>query len=372
MSKYLIALFAFLLAVLAGCARAPIPVKLSAELAEQVFSPKLSLQENGAVNCQWVEFHKDSIGGAGCMWNPGTRSFGAAESYDFLDRRWVQCIPQLDRFRFANQGTATLVAHSCIQESFIVFRDSTGKREAAWLAAPAVLTYPVAVDSLFLILFESPLDHGLICVWLDRGGREISRDTLDLPSPDFAAPSAGGVTLVKAENNRFRVFHMAALCSWVDSAQVARGYPAKQQIGTDYFTEGDDLGIVSAYRDSNNSVTVETHLLNGAARRSTHTAAIKRSGMGQVVAFRAVPSGENAPLLFALDQDGTRNEFWVLGAADEGYYSRKSRAGVAVNESLQEFCAFRLDARSVLAAYTCGDSASVAANSCYAVQLELE
>ncbi|MCB9357433.1 MAG: hypothetical protein H6505_02580 [Calditrichaeota bacterium] len=365
------ALIASLL-ILLGCSRVPETVRIDTGRAEQIFTPRLSKQESGELNCQWVEFHTDSIGGADCAWNSATGTFDKPESYDFIDRRWVQCIPQLDRFHFANHGTATLVAHSCIQEAFIVFRDSTDKREAAWLAAPAVLTYPIPVDSLFLILYESPLDFGLICVWLDRGARELSRDTLDLPSPEFATASAGGVMMVKAEEDRFRIFHMAPLCSWVDSTSVARSYPAKQQFGTDYFASGDNLFIVSGYRKAeSNEQEIETHVFFGTQRESQHNAAIKRESVGKYVAFRAVDSGREFPYLLALEEDAEQMRLTVLGVNNDGYWSRMTPR-VDVSPTIQEFTTLR-DQTKILAAYTAATSDTLpAADACYSLQFNLE
>ena len=191
------------LLALLGCARAPEPVRIDAGTAQQAFTPRLAVQEHGGLYCQWVEFHADSIGAAGCFWDERTGMYSTPELFDFMNRRWVQCIPELERFYFANRGSATMVAHSCIQESYMLFRDSTGKREAAWLTAPSVLTYPIPVDSLFLVFFESPLSHGLITVWLDRGGREQSRDTFAIQSPEFAAADGNGVTFVRADDHEF-------------------------------------------------------------------------------------------------------------------------------------------------------------------------
>lgn len=373
MSKHLTAIVVSLIAVLAGCSRAPVAVKLDSGVAEQTFAPKIELQASGELTCQWVEFHKDSIGGAGCVWNAEQRKFGAPRGYGFLQREYVVCIPELERWNLQNNKSATFVAHPCIQECFMLFwNETTNKREAAWLAAPAIQTRPVQVDTLFFVAHESPTEFGLITLWIDRGGRELSRDTLDLPSPEYVGATNAGVTLVDQRDSTFSVYFLPRLCSWVDSTSVRRMKPSKQQVGTDYYMEGGGLFIVSGYRNANHTVTVETHVLNGTTLEATHSADVKRVGMGEVVAFRALRSGGNVPQLFALEQDGTRNEFWVLGLNDDGYYSHKSRAGFAVDETLQEFCAYRLNDELVLAAYTCGDKESAVANSCYAVQLEME
>ena len=205
--KYIPLFILLLLAV--GCSRAPKSVRVDSGLAEQIFTPVISVQESGDLYCQWTEFHHDSIGGAGAMWIPDSLTFGKPDLYEFISRRWVQCIPDLRRFHFANHHTATFVAHSCIQESYILSRDEEGDREGAWVTAPAVLSYPVEVDSLFAIFYESPLQHGLITVWMDRLGRELSRDTLSIASPDFAAAGGAGVVFVKADDDSFHVYTMA-------------------------------------------------------------------------------------------------------------------------------------------------------------------
>ncbi len=366
------AMFVLTILLLIGCARAPEAVRLDAGLAEQIFSPRLAWQESGELYCQWVEFHTDSIGGAGTTWDEKLKTFSRPESFDFMNRRWVQCIPELDRFRFANHGTATLVAHSCIQESFIVFRDSTGKREAAWLAAPAVMTYPIEADTLFLILYESPLERGLISVWLERAGRELSRDTLEIPSPDFAAAGANGVTMVKSSERAFHIYQMGRLCSWADSMTVARMYPAKQQIGTDYFMSGGDLFIVSGYRrPDSREIEFETHVLNGTRRESQHSARAKRESLGEYVAFRAVPSGGEFPYLLALESEPEHMRLSVLGLGEDGYWSRITPRA-EVSPTIQEFSAVRHNDQ-LFAAYTAATSETLAAaNACYYLQYRLE
>lgn len=355
-----------------GCSRAPVAVKLSTGLAEQVFAPKLGVQEDGSLTCQWVEFHHDSIGGVGSKWNAETKQFDPAKGYGFMNREYVVCIPELERWNLMNNRTATFVAHPCIQESFMLFwNETTGKREAAWLVAPAIQALPLKVDSIFFVAHESSTALGLITLWIDRLGRELSRDTLNLPGPEYIGATTGGVSLVDLRDSTFQVYHLGRLCSWIDSVTVPRAHSSKQQIGTDYFTENGDLFIVSGYRMPEHKTEIETNIVRGTVRESQHVSEVKREGLGEVAAFRAIPSGEQAPNLLALEQDVQKLEFWVLGQDAEGYYSRVSSHGFEVDETLQEFCAMRRD-EIILAAYTCADSQSVTANSCYAVELVLE
>ncbi len=356
----------------AGCSRELIPERIDSGMAEQVFTPRISKQESGEYYCQWTEFLRDSIGGAGRNWDAKSHKLGDLQTYDYINRRYVQCIPELQRFQFADQSTATIVAHSCIQESFFVVRDSTGKRKAAWLTAPAVLTYPVTVDSLFMIFYESSTQKGLISVWVDRGGRELSRDTLDLQSPDFAAANSEGVTFVKAGEDAFQVYQMNRLCCWVEKTEVKRGQPASQQVGTDYFVSGGDLFIVSGYhKPESRELEIETHVLHGTHRMSQHIASVKRESMGEYVAFRAIPSGKEFPYLLALSQEQETMKLGVLEIDDEGYWSRASSTA-DVRNSIQEFSG-ALDGQDLLAVFTGASSDSVAgANAVYFLQFELE
>lgn len=360
------------LMALVGCSRELVPERIDSGFAEQVYSPRVSLQESGENFCQWTEFLPDSIGGAGRNWDAVNHKLGELKSYDFINRRYVQCIPELQRFQFADKSTATIVAHSCIQESFFVVRDSTGKRTAAWLTAPAVLTYPVIVDSLFMIFYESSTRKGLISVWVDRGGRELSRDTLDLPSPDYAAANSEGVTFVKAGDDAFQIYQMNKLCCWVDETEVKRNRPASQQIGTDYFVSGGDLFILSGYRKSDSrELEIETHVLHGTRRMSQHNAIVKRESMGEYVAFRAIPSGREFPYLLALSQEQESMKLGVLGVDDDGYWSRVT-ATADVGNSIQEFSG-ALDQGKLLAVYTGASSDTMAgANAVFFLQFELE
>lgn len=355
-----------------GCSRAPVSVRVDGGTAEQVFVPRLSIQETGELYCQWVEFHRDSIGGAGCAWDLPTRKFGTPEGFDFFNRRYVQCIPELERFTFSNHHTATFVAHSCIQECYMLARDEDGERESAWATAPAVLSYPVQVDSLFLLLYESSTQKGLITVWMDRQGRERSRDTLAIGSPDFAAAGGGGAVLVKAEENYFSVYQLDYACSWIDSTEVTRLYPIQQQIGTDYFESGGDLFIVSGYRKpESREIEFETHVLRGIKRESQHIAAVKRESLGDVVAFRAAASGKDFPYLLGLLQEPERMQFVALGLDDEGYWSRVSERA-EVSPTIQEFAVARYG-ETLIAAYTAASEETLAAaNACYVVQFNLE
>ncbi len=356
-----------------GCSRAPVPVKLSTALAEQVFAPKIGMQEDSSLTCQWVEFHHDSIGGVGCKWNAETQQFAPAKGYGFMNREYVVCIPELERWNLPNNKTATFVAHPCIQESFMLFwNETTGKREAAWLVAPAIQALPLKVDSIFFVVHESPTKFGLITLWIDRLGRELSRDTLDLPAPEFIGATTGGVSLVDLRDSTFQVYHMGRLCSWIDSVTVPRAHSGKQQIGTDYYTENGDLFIVSGYRLADHKTEIETNIVRGTVRESQHLAEVQREGLGEVAALRAIPTGQQFPYVLALEQDVQKLEFWVLGQDEEGFYSRISAHGFEVDETLQEFCAYRREDNTILAAYTCADSLSAAANCCYAVELELE
>jgi hypothetical protein len=363
----------FLLLVFAvGCSRTPDSERVDSGLAEQVFSPVISVQEGGELYCQWTEFHHDSIGGAGRMWNPDSFAFEKPVLYEFINRRWVQCIPELHRYYFANHHTATFVAHSCIQESFVLMRDEHGEREGAWVTAPAVMTYPVEVDSLFAVFFESPVQHGLITVWMDRLGREQSRDTLDIKSPEFAAAGGTGVVFVRADDDSFHIYNMARLCSWVDSTTIARSHPAKEQIGTDYFVSGSDLFIVTGYRKpGTKELEVETFVMSGTLRESQHIGEVKRESLGEYVAFRAIASGDQFPYLLALSDDGKQMQMQVLGVDDDGYWSRISpRADVSA--TIQEFSA-TLYKGKVFAAYTAASSdTAAAADACYCVQFNLE
>lgn len=353
-----------------GCASKPEMGRLDNGMAEQIFTPRFVLEEDSTLNCQWVEFHRDSIGGAGADLNKQTLTFDSALSYAFIDRRYVQCIPELQRWRLDKNSTATFVAHSCIQECFMYFLDSTGKREAAWLAAPAVQTYPLKVDSLYLILHSSSTDYGLITLWVDRLGRELSRDTLDIPNPDFAGVTGGGVTLVKAFDNEFRVYHLGRACSWVDSGVVARGFDRKLCFGTDYAVQGDEVMIVSGYNIDVDDAIIETHVVNGAKKRSTHQSKVRPFSGVHAVACRVVATGDQFPMLAALSEGEEEMEIVLLAQDDDGYWAKYKNALSPVDESIQEFCATKYG-ETVYVACTVASDSSLAANGCWYVGFKL-
>lgn len=368
--KQLSALIAVALTFALGCSRTPTTARLDSGLAEQIFLPKISVQENGKLNCQWVEFHHDSICGAGTTWNITTNKFDSSETYASIERKYVVCVPELQRWQFASQSTATFVAHSCIQECFIVMMDSTNKREAAWLAAPATQAYPLQVDSLFLILHESSTKHGLITVWLDRLGRELSRDTLNIPNPDFATATAGGVTFVKAIENSFHIYHLGRVCSWVDSGLVSRAFDSKTSIGTDYAVQDGELMIVSGYNNARNETMFETQFISGTRAVSTHESRVRPYSDLRVVACRIVATGEQFPLLAVLSESAEGLQMSLLAQDDEGYWSKQSSAVSPVDETIQEFCATQFDGK-VFVAYTAATNNSATANCCRVIEFAL-
>ncbi len=354
-------LLAALLLLLVGCSRSPQTGRLDTGSCEQVFLPRFIAQDDGSLNCQWVEFHRDSIGGAGATWNPAAQTFDSTRGYGFIERQYVVCVPELVRWTNREHGTATFVAHSCIQECFMVWQDSLGKREAAWLAAPAVQTYPLKVDSLFVVLHESSTEDGLIVVWMDRRGRELSRDTLALPGPDHAAAVGGGVTMVKGYDDHFTIYHIGRACSWVDSAIVQRAYTARASLGTDYFVQDGELVMVSGYAPTRDAVEFETFYIAGAKVQSHHTASAELRGGEPYVACRAVATGGEFPLIVALAQSAEGRELVLLAQNSEGAWALEASA--AVEPTIQEFCAAE-SGEDILVAYTAATEQSAAVNSC--------
>lgn len=245
----------------------------------------------------------------------------------------------------------------------MLFRDSTGKREAAWLAAPAIQSYPIKVDSLYFILHGSSTEFGLIAIWLDKLGRELSRDTLDLPNPDYAEAASDGVTLVKADDREFHVYHLGRVCCWVDSGKVERGFPAKQSFGTDYFVQDGEVVIVSGYRLGKDDAMIETHIVNGVNSLSRHQAKIRPFSGLNVVACRAVNAGDQFPLLVALNEGEEGMSIVLLGQDREGYWARLNNAEAPVSESIQEFCATKFGETVHVVCTVAADTSSVA-NSC--------
>lgn len=338
--------------------------------AEQIFTPRFVLQDDGSLNCQWVEFYHDSIGGAGADLDNETQTFDSAKSYAFIDRKYVQCIPELERWTLAKNSTATFVAHSCIQESFMYFLDSTGKRESAWLAAPAVQSYPTKVDSLFLIIHGSSTEFGLITVWIDRLCRELSRDTLDIPNPDYVGVTGNGVTLVKETDNEFRVYNLGRVCSWVDSAVIKRGFDQKHGFGTDYATQGDELIIVSGYNLGKDDAMIETNIVAGGKLRSNHQSRIRPFSGVKAVAVRAVATGDQFPFLAVLSEGDEGMKLMLLSQDNEGYWARHGNAETPVDESIQEFCAAKYG-DVIYVACTMATDSSLAANGCWCVGFKL-
>lgn len=354
------ALCILIVALLAGCTAGPQTARLDGGLSEQIFSPKFVVNDDSTLNCQWIEFHRDSVGGAGVNWNPARGRFDTVLSYDFIQRRYVQCIPELMRWTDRRHSTATFVAHSCIQESFMVFRDSTGKREAAWLAAPAIQTYPLKVDSVYLIVHGSSTEYGLITIWLDNSGRELSRDTLDLPVPDFAAAAGDGATLVKREDDAFHIYHLGRACSWIDSGTVNRGFSGKQSFGTDYFVQDGEIYIVSGYNLGKDDAMFETHVVNGTRLLSTHQAKLRPFSGLNVVACRAIDAGEEFPCLVALSESVEGMSVVVLAQDSEGYWSKRGNAESPVSETIQEFCAVKWGNTVHVACTVAADTSAVA------------
>ncbi len=363
-----LAIIGLLLAV--GCSRGPVMSRIDSGGAEQVFTPRFVMQDDGSLNCQWVEFYHDSIGGAGANFNNQTQKFDSAKSYAFIDRKYVQCIPELERWTLAKNSTATFVAHSCIQECFMYFLDSTDKREAAWLAAPAVQTYPIKVDSIYLIVHSSSTEFGLITVWIDRLCHELSRDTLDIPNPDYVGVTGNGVTLVKAIDDEFRVYHLGRVCSWVDSTVIKRGFDRKLCFGTDYTVQDDELIIVSGYNIGKDDAIIEANVVADAKLRSNHQSKIRPFSGVKAVACRAVATGDQFPLLATLSEGDDELEIVLLSQDSEGYWAKYENAKTPVDESIQEFCATKYG-DEVFVACTLASDSSLAANGCWCVGFKL-
>jgi len=351
-----------------GCSRAPLTGQLDNGGCEQVFLPWMIVQDDGVLNCQWVEFYRDSIGGAGANWNSAAQKFDSARGYGFIERQYVVCVPELVRWTTADRSTATFIAHSCIQECFMVWQDSVGKREAAWLAAPAIQTRPLKVDSIYVVVHESSTVDGLMVIWIDRHGRELSRDTLAVPGPDFVAATGGGISLVRADEDSFAIYHIGRACSWVDSGKIARTYSGKASIGTDYFVQDGELFIVNGYSPERDRVEMEMLGIEGTTLRLRHTAPVTACDDLQWMACRAAVCGEQFPKLVAVAQSAERTEVVVLEQDGDGAWSRS--ASLPVENTIQEFCAAVLGG-NLLVAYTAASEQSAAANTCRWIQFAL-